>query len=175
MSERSRRRTARGVGVVAAAVVWATAGPTVDGRCLEPATAAAANKAGATAELQWQFEARRRLESMGLRGLTPVTAGANASAPGSRAMPVAAQYRSRVVAPTLAFLHGLCDSNGGLPRFGTTVDFAIRAGSALELRASYLGEIATAEGKPSGVWIWDLGKLPENVHTVRVSGGGATR
>ncbi len=179
MSETRGRTPVRRFRAPLALAVLAAAMPTRVGRCVEPAGGRPSASSSVTAELAWQFEARKRLDAMGLRGLiaiagSPASAGAASAGMGAN-VNTSTYYRTRVVAPALAFLHGLCDSNGGLPRFGSTMDFVLRSGSVLELRASYLGEIATADGRPSGTWIWDLGRLPENVRAVRGTGAATPR
>ena len=98
--------------------------------------------------------------------LPAIAGGASASA---------ASYRARITAPTLAFLHGICDPDGGLPNYGTPVDFTLRAGGSVELRSSYRGEILDATGRPSGIWVYDPGKLAERVQVVRQAPGSSGR
>ncbi len=146
---------------------------------IEPGRGGATGPNLVSAEISRQFDARKRLDAMGLRGLSLVAASQSSAGSGGAGVPstsaTTTYYRARVVAPALAFLHGLCDSNGGLPRFGSTMDFAMRSGPVLELRSSYLGEIANVDGKPSGMWIWDVGRLPENVRAVRGASAVAPR
>jgi hypothetical protein len=126
----------------------------------------------------WLFQARKRLESMGVRDLVPVESTSSESATGHPAGTMGdstGAYVGRITAPTLAFLHGLCDTSGGLPRFGQSVGLALRTGGVVELRATYLGQLVDWEGRTTALWIWDPSRLEDRVQVRRATDAGPKR
>lgn len=129
-------------------------------------------RGAAGSEVGSLFHAQRRLEAMGIRDVIRLQAGRSVAAePGDR-QPGSSRfdlYRGRVSAPTLAFLHGVCDGTGGLPRYGEAITLGLLPNGMIELRASALGQLAEPDDRPSRLWIWDAGKLGERVVVRRVT------
>lgn len=126
-----------------------------------------------TSDVGAMFQATRELEAMGIRHLAavseaPVLAGGRppARTPGSGP----AVHRGRIIAPTLAFLHGLCDASGGLPKFGDSIAVEARSGGYLVFRATAVGQLLDADDQPSRVWIWDHAKIGARAQVRRVGG-----
>lgn len=115
------------------------------------------------------FQARKRLEAMGIRDLAPATPADRSVVIGARGVgaPLEELYRARITAPTLAFAHGLCDDAGGLPKYGESIAVAVRPGGLVELRASVLGQLLDVADHPTHIWVWDAGRLADRTQLRR--------
>lgn len=109
-------------------------------------------------ELRWRFRAQRQLERMGIRHVVATDRTVN-----ERGGQRAPEYRGRVTAPTLAFLNGLSDLEGGLPSYRAVVYFVVRQDGAVELRADAVGRVTDLVGTRTDLKVYDPSRLPERV------------
>ena len=154
-------------------------GLTLLGLCVKIQTTARAESLRANAttppaqvgDVGSMFQAKRDLETMGIRDLVVRDVGKAADGTKSLAKPGASDeiHGARITSPTLAFLHGLCDAGGGLPKFGDAVGATMRSAGIVELRATALGQLLDADDRPGRVWICEPAKLGGRVQVRRVS------
>lgn len=170
MCDCARRRRVHSSGPIASVVAAVVLGWTSPAGAAQPGGPNSSRGAPGS-EVGSLFHAQRHLEAMGIRDVIRVQAGRSvAGGPGdSQPGSTFDLYHARVTAPTLAFVHGLCDGTGGLPRYGETITLGLLQSGMIELRASALGQLTEPDDRPSRLWIWDAGKLGERVVVRRVS------
>ena len=119
-------------------------------------------------EQRARFRAQRRLERMGIRHLVATTrtvaVGRNEEGETLRAP----EFRARVTAPTLAYLHGLSDATGGLPEFRSPFYFVLRRSGAVEIRSTTGGEIVGLTRAPTGLHLYAEERLPKGIRIYEI-------
>lgn len=139
----------------------------------EPTPRAGSASSSPSSEVGSLFQAQRRLESIGLRGLASARLALGQSPAGSVTTRDGARepeaYRARITSPTLAFMHGVCDARGGLPKFGETIGVSVYPGGIVEIRTSEFGQLLDVDDRPTSLWLWEPAKLGDRIQVRRTS------
>lgn len=170
MSDLARCRRVHSSGLIASVLAALLLGGASTARA-EPSDGFGSVRGDPESDVGSLFQAQRQLESMGIRNVVRLQLSRGATGvPGEREPGSAFDtYRGRVTAPTLAFLHGLCDGTGGLPRYGEAITLRLLPSGMIEFRASALGQLIEVDDRSSRFWIWDAGRLGDRVVVRRVS------
>jgi hypothetical protein len=144
----------------------------VAGVCGTPRRAETAGTSRQGDEAQAMFQAERRLAGIGIGAVAPLSPSRSGGEHHPRSSPSGVNiggvvYLARIRAPALAFLHGLCDGSGGLPKHGDSVTVMLQPEGGVEFRATSFGQILDVGDRPTELWIWDDARLGDRMRVRR--------